>query len=360
MEDTKLSPAKRKVAKRGGASKYYESFRENTTCKEIMDILVLYGECSQDQLNRFIKKAEDTIRKSISRLESDGYVLTKKAYGKKIVRLSKSSKDHYGIKDVQTNVTSEQRLTRNARATEVKMAFKLSEPSNRPSYKDAFEDIKMIKGEHPDLSLKLSRIYGVYTHGNKHYAVFNIGSGITWRTSNEQNARTWLRDRYLHESLSAAMLLVNDMDSVSRMFLLNNDKQKLSPANTIYNEMIVYPLTPEGHEELKLYRSLESPHEQFVRAVFNDDEINKYSNELYDGTWKASNPKNAPTVVLFDCDIMRVYSIMELARLNTVSAIYIACYDTQEEFFKEIFEDYPQVEIVAFSFRDAVQRLLKP
>ena len=340
--------------------KRYVTFRENTTSKLIMDMLALYGECTLDQLTAFIERKGETIQKAICKLDSLGYVNTRMAWGKKIVMLSKMSKKHLCIADKpqEEYPMSERKLIRRARASEVKMAFSVTAPETQTSIEDSFIDIKDIKNQYNEIAIKLSRMFGIYSHGGRHYAVFNIGGGIAWNQNVEQKAREWIRDVYLNGQLNAQIIFVRDMNAAIRTLTVGKGKQSLTTRNTAYNKMIVFPLSREGHMQLKLFRSLDDPHNQLSQLIFSDNEINRHGNSLYDGLIKNDYGTRVPAVALFVCDMMRVDSVIGLASSNAVATIYVACFDIQEEFYEAVFNEYPQVEILSYPFKAICEKLL--
>jgi len=361
MKNKQLTPIEwsRGAGKKGSR---YISFRNGTTGKEIMDILKTYDACKLDTLKEKINnKSAETIEKVVRRLEQGGYVVTDRVWGKKIVRLSKTSKEHFGIEDEPASeLTAGRKLIRRAKESEIKMAFQMSEPLSHIEHKDTFVDSKTIKEKNIiTLSVKLSRFYGIYSHANKHYIVFNIGGGLDWKVANERNTKEWLRDNYLNEPLDAAILFVDDMRPIKRMLCAETEKNKLSTKNTPYSEMIIYPLEKKGYEQLQLFRSLPDPETQFLHALFNENEINKHGNALYDGIWKDDNPEHTPTIILFNCDVMRIEKILSLLRSNSLTSLFIACFDSQEDFYKEIFADFKCVEVISFSFDKAKETMLQ-
>ena len=337
------------------------TFKNNTTSKLIIDMLLLYGECSVSQMVSVINKKEQTVQKAVRKLESLGYVNSSNIWQKKIVRLSKMSKEHFGIvenTEDKHRLDRDRKIIRAARNSEIKMAFHISTPIGQINHMDRFLEIIVVKGKAPDMPLKLSRMYGIYSHGSKHYIVYNIGGGMAWTQGIEQKAKAWVRDKYLNAQLNSAILFTPDMGAISRMLHHINGRQKLSTYNTVYNEMVVFPLTKEGHEQLRLFRSLPDPNRQLPEVIFNRGEINKYGHNLYDGMITNSNGVQIPTVVFFVCDVMRIDRVIGLLSSNAISSIYIACYDTQINFMKESFKEFPQAEILSYSFTAIYQRLL--
>ena len=347
---------------KGKKGSRYISFRNSTASKEIVDMLLMYNRCTLDQLAIGMNKSRITIQRAACRLEEGGYVKSGRAYGKKVIWLSKETKKHYGVADQpDDHISSDRKLMRGAKTSEVRMAFRVSEPVTQSKIREGFTDIKDIKQEVQDIGLKLSRMYGLYVHGKKNYSVFNIGRGINWQDGIEKKARALLIDEYVHEPLDTAIVFVDSMDAVTRMLTYSaedrRDRQTLMSTSKIYKEQLAFPLSRDGHDQLRLYRSLDEPRRQFARAVLNDDEIDRHGSEVYDGVWKDDNKARTPTVVLFMCDIKRIDNILSLLRMGSIISLYIACYDTQEEFYREVFGDFPAVEIVPFAFRDVEKRL---
>jgi len=355
VEKNKPSKASVKNKKR------YVTFKNNTASKQIIDMLLLYGECSVDQIVSVAHKKEQTIRKAVCKLESLGYINSNNVWQKKIIRLSKSSKEHFGIidsADDKHRLDRDRKIIRSARNSEIKMAFHISEPHGHIDYIDRYIEIASVKGKRPDMPLKLSRMYGIYSHGQKHYIVYNIGGGMAWIQGIEQKAKEWVRDKYLNAQVNASILFTPDMGAINRMLNHVGGRQKLSIYNTIYNEMVAFPLSREGHEQLRLFRSLPNPYIQLPQVIFSKDEINKYGHNLYDGMIKNNNGSPIPTVVLFICDVMRIDRVIGLLSSNAVPSIYVACYDTQEDFIREALKEFPQAEILSYSFKAICQRLL--
>lgn len=326
------------------------TFKKGTSPKHIVELLKEHGSFSKDALPVATGFQPDTIRKTLKRMERQNIIVRTKTWGGDYsITLTRYARNRLGLNSKRDTPRTQRKLARTDNLSLTRTMFNESTP-RKTEVEGQYADIKEIRKLTPNAgkSLNTTRMNGIYHHGNTPYAVYNLKGSDFWRNSTEKATKEYIQNIILNRSMPHGIFFIPDYDYALKILKpLQFGMHSRITAETCYNKMYLVPSDNYGMEQLRLFRTYENTYEKFVEISLEPEEVRLSTNGYIDGVKDGIN-----TAVMFDGDIVKLSSIIDLYTIRIIDNINILCYDFQLDFYREALKNLPNTIFNSFSIQE--------